>query len=123
MKTNDWITISLAALTFIFGGGWLKYYLDRGASRRKEHQEVLNDFLLPLESILKHNQQVQASLTSDSDLRSLEDSPERLQRFFAGLPPSDARRATWRGLIDGIIGDNRRAKLLIQENAGRLPSD
>jgi hypothetical protein len=123
VSTSDWIAIAGAALPVLVGGGALARYLDRRASRRKEHQDVLNDFLLPLESILKHNQQVHASLTGDSDLRSLEYSPELLQRFFAGLPPADARRATWKGLIDGLISDNRRAKLLIQENAGHLPSD
>lgn len=122
MTTKDWITIGISVVGLFFGTGVVKQYLDRRDARRKEQQAILDDFLLPLEAILNHNKDVHATLTADPELKSLEFLPAHLQRFFASLPLSDARRATWKGLVEGVIGDNDRAKALIQSNSGRLLS-
>ena len=122
MTTKDWITIGLSVVGLFFGTGVVKQYLDRRDARRKEQQAVLDDFLLPLEAILNHTRDVHATLTADPELKSLEFLPAHLQRFFSSLPPSDARRATWKGLIEGVISDNDRAKALIQNNGGKVLS-
>jgi hypothetical protein len=122
VTTNDWITIGLSVIGLLFGSGVVKQYLDRKDARRKEQQAILDEFLLPLEAILNHNRDIHATLTADQELKSLEFEPAYLQRSFAALSPSDPRRATWRGLIEGVISDNDRAKALIQRNGGNVLS-
>jgi len=123
MATKDWITLAFTVLTFLAGSGWLKYFLERRDARRKEQRAVVEGFLRPLEAILEANGRIQAVLTADPQLQNLEFDPEHLQRYFSSLQGTDIRRITWRGLIDSVVKDNERAKLLIQSNAGRVSAE
>jgi hypothetical protein len=118
MQTKDRITIVISVLSLVAGTGWGTLWLERRHQSRSAEKAILNGFLMPLQSILNENKRVHSALTQDPVLSRLEYAPDYLQQHFMSFPESDPLRLTWSTMIEGLIDDNRRAVVLIQDNAG-----
>jgi hypothetical protein len=123
MKAKDRIAIVIALLSLVAGSGWGKYWLERRHESRVAEQEVLTEFLEPLEFTLNQNKQVHAALTRDPLLRRLEGAPDYLQQHFASLPDTSSVKLMWSAMIEGLMDRNRHAVTLIRDNVGHMLRD
>lgn len=114
----------IALLGLGAGSGWGLYFWQRSDERRDKEraqaQEVMHTFLEPLQFTLEHGRHFHRLLTDNTELRSLELSPDYLQWFFSSLPPNDPRKRAWRGMVAGMIEENGKAIELIKANRGRV---
>ncbi len=121
METLEtWVSIIIPLLSLLAGSGWLKFYLESRDKKREKWRGVLKGFLLPFESIMKHNYLIFEELTDDDRLRALEYAPDYLQKHFSELPDSDPLKITWTRRIVRLIAENKRAVDLIEENIGNM---
>ena len=93
------------------------------SAEQEEWAEVLEEFLIPFDAILKHNYQVFQELTDDKKLRHLEGHPIALQNYIQSLPDSDLRKIDWKFRIERLLTENRRAVGLIQRWRGKMIGD
>ena len=117
---NQWSTILVPILGLLAGTGWLQYYLNQRRSERDKRTGLVEDFLLPLQGILKTTKVVFDDLRGDSTLQRYEGNPRDLQRFFDALPNEDPRKHLWKSQIDLLQTENRRAIELVERFYGRI---
>lgn len=90
---------------------------------RAYYLDLLHNFLLPLQGILRLSRHIFESLRDEQELQALELHPARLQGYFAALPDEDPRKALWTLRIDALQEQNRLGAELVERHYGRIVSD
>jgi hypothetical protein len=117
-----WAPILVPVLVLVGGIGWVQYFRNRRRSQQERSRTVLEEFLRPLERVLRTTTSVSERLRDDDALRRLEYHPGKLQSLFNSLPDNDPHKTLWRAYIDWLEAENRRAVELIERFYGRIES-
>ena len=107
-------------LGLLAGTGWLQYFLNQRRSEHEKRSSLVEDFLVPLQGILKTTKVIFDDLRGDSMIRNFEGSPSALQQSFDALPNEDPRKHLWKSQIDLLQTENRRAIELVERFYGKI---
>lgn len=119
-NVKTWAPILVPLLALLAGTGWIQYFLNRRREKQKQFRDLLEDFLIPFEGILKTTLTIFNKLRDDRELSNLEYHPGRLQKFFESLPDDDPRKQLWKYHIELLQKENSRAVGLINHFYGRI---
>jgi hypothetical protein len=122
MELKDLIAIGISVAAFLFSA--FTWWSGKREADRNREREYLEDFLLPIRSVLKLNRNTHRSLIADTKLANLEFAPNHVQQeLHKNLSPDDPRRVIWRAEISRLMSENEKAVELMERHIGRVDSE
>lgn len=115
-----WAPILVPILVLLGGAGWIQYFRSRRRAQQDRSRTALEEFLRPLERVLKTTASVSDKLCGDDALKRLEYHPGKLQSYFASLPEADPRKSLFRAYVEWLQAENRRAVELVERFYSRI---
>ncbi|WP_207063997.1 hypothetical protein [Motiliproteus sp. SC1-56] len=120
-KPNPWIPIVISILSLVAGGGWIKYYLEAESSAQEKNQQLVVDYLAPIEALLSDNLAIKNRIYEkyrEGGWGILESYVVRMQR---GTSPEENRLMTADIVV--LVENNKRIMTLLTKYAGYTLTD